>query len=73
MHHLTNVLFLKNLSRKKDNFLVCELEASAAKISSLQGTVFVMEQCVCNKRKQKFQKVLNKNLQTTKIKLNKNT
>ena len=43
---LDKCLALKNVFQKKDNFLVCELEASAAKSSSLQGTVSVMEQRV---------------------------
>ena len=43
---LDKCLVLKKAFQKKGNFLVCELEASAAKFSSLQGTVSVMEQCV---------------------------
>ena len=43
---LDKCLALKKVFQKKDNFLVCELEASAAKASSLQGTVSVMEQRV---------------------------
>ena len=43
---LHKCLALKKVFQKKDNFLVCELEASAAKTSSLQGTVSVMEQRV---------------------------
>ena len=43
---LDKCLVLKKAFQKNNNFLVCELEAFAAKISSLQGTVSVMEQCV---------------------------
>ena len=43
---LDKCFILKEAFQKKDNFLVCDLEASAGKLSSLQGTVSVMEQCV---------------------------
>ena len=43
---LDKYLVLKKAFQKKGNFLVRELEASAAKLSSLQGTVSVMEECV---------------------------
>ena len=43
---LDKCLILKKAFQKKDNLLVCELETSAAKFSSLQGTVSVMEPCV---------------------------
>ena len=39
---------LKKAFEKKENFLVCELEESAAKISSLQDTVSVMQHCVAD-------------------------
>ena len=41
-------LILKKAFQKKGNFLVCELEASAAKISSLQDTVSVMQHGVAD-------------------------
>ena len=43
---LDKYLALKKVFQKKDNFLVCQLEASAVKTSSLEGTVPVMEQRV---------------------------
>ena len=42
-------LVLKKSFQKKENFLVHKLEASASKISSLQGTVSMMELCIRGK------------------------
>ena len=43
---LDKCLVLKKAFRKKDNFFECELQESATKISSLQGTVSGLQQCV---------------------------
>ena len=64
-------LVVKKVFQKKENFLVHQLEASAAKISSLQDTVSVMQHCVADENTLRLQKeteikLLNKNLQISK-------
>ena len=64
---LDKCLVLKKAFQKKKIFLVCELDASAAKISSLQDTVSVMQHCVADEntlrlRKETEIELLNKNL-----------
>ena len=68
---LDKCLVLKKAFQKKENFLVRELEASTAKISSLQDTVSVMQCCVADENALRLQKeteikLLNKNLQISK-------
>ena len=70
---LDKCLVLKKAFQKKENFLVCELETSAEKISCLQGTVCVMDKVCVTKGNRNLKKLLNKKLQTTKIKLKKKT
>ena len=64
---LDKCLVLKKAFQKKENFLVCELETSAEKISCLQGTVCVMDKVCVTKGNRNLKKLLNKKLQTTKI------
>ena len=68
---LDTCLVLKKSFQKKENFLVHKLEASASKISSLQGTMSMMEQCISEENTTRLQKeaeikLLNKNLKISK-------
>ena len=68
---LDTCLVLKKSFQKKENFLVHKLEASASEISSLQGTVSLMEQCISEENTNRLQKeaeikLLNKNLKISK-------
>ena len=56
---LDKCLVLKKAFQKKENFLVRELEASTAKISSLQDTVSVMQRCVADENTLRLQKETN--------------
>ena len=67
---LDTCLVLKSF-KKKETFLVHKLEASASEISSLQGTVSMMEQCISEENTTRSQKeaeikLLNKNLKISK-------
>ena len=68
---LDTCLVLKKSFQKKENFQVHKLEASASEISSLQGTVSMMEQCISKENTTRLQKeaeirLLNKNLKISK-------
>ena len=68
---LDTCLVLKKSFQKKETFLVHKLEASASQISSLQGTVSMMEQCISEENTTRSQKeaeikLLNKNLKISK-------
>ena len=68
---LEKCLVLKKAFQKKENFMVHELVASAAKMSSLQDTVSVMQHFVADENTLRLQKeteikLLNKSLQISK-------